>query len=570
MLNNEPFTRPSSPVPRPITVLVAAVGGQGGQLFSQWLFSAAREAGFYPVGVGLPGLSQREGATTYYLEFFRRPQETALFSPFPEKGRVQVLIGLELLELLRAVQENYLAPDGVIVGSTHRVLTAEEKLPLKGGFITAEQAVPFLHQLAPKCFVVDAVSAAALAGLSERAANAILFGILAAVGVLPFPVDAFRRAIETYGVAVSFNLRAFEFGLQFQEWQHRLRAVDDPAVREWEELPEPRLSPATQQQMRALSQDDELARTLAWAARWLCHYQDERYFLRYLDSVRTIWEIDRTKGMGLLVTKEVARILALRMAYEDAVRVAQLKTARHRFARLRREHQLNDKTVYRVVDFLSPDWDELLGLLPLPAPKERGRGTRNEGRRSGETEKRGTEKAETVASPFAGDGCPDATVGDEPRRYHEIPPLPEQADELSRSAVQLRLTTTSLTGYLLLKSLTLLKPLRPYSRRFRLEWVAISEWLTTVREALANDYDLAFLLARSGELVRGYGRTRRKTLAAWRAFIAFLRELQRREIPSRQLVEFGEEFLTKAFSGPKGPEQAWQFAVEQLSRLDEK
>jgi len=34
----------------PITVLVAAVGGQGGQLFSQWLFDAAKIAGFAPVG----------------------------------------------------------------------------------------------------------------------------------------------------------------------------------------------------------------------------------------------------------------------------------------------------------------------------------------------------------------------------------------------------------------------------------------------------------------------------------------------------------------------------------------
>jgi indolepyruvate ferredoxin oxidoreductase beta subunit len=224
----------------PITVLVAAVGGQGGQLFSQWLFDAAKIAGFAPVGVGLPGLSQREGATTYYLEFFARPEETAFFSPFPEKGRVQVLIGLELLELLRALREGYLADDGAIIGSTHRVLTADEKLPLKGGFITAEQVLPLLQQ-GRRCVVFDAVQAAGLAGLSERAANAILLGAFAASEVLPFPTDAFRKAIEHYGVAVNFNLRAFEFGMKFREWQAQLRTSDGAGRRVVGQIPEPNL-----------------------------------------------------------------------------------------------------------------------------------------------------------------------------------------------------------------------------------------------------------------------------------------------------------------------------------------
>jgi len=512
----------------PITVLIAAVGGQGGQLFAQWLFDAAREAGFAPVGVGLPGLSQREGATVYYLEFFTHPEETVLFSPFPEKGRVQVLIGLELLELLRALQEGYLAPDGAIVGSTHRVLTADEKLPLKGGFVTAERALPLLQQGGRHCIVFDAVQAAGLTGLSERAANAILFGALAASGILPFPPDAFRRAIEHYGVAVAFNLRAFECGLRFREWQGQLQASGDFALDEWASLPEPRLPSEIQRRMEALSVDDELAMTLRYAARWLCHYQNVPYFARYLDKVQAIYERERKRDSNLLVTKEVARILALRMAYEDAVRVAQLKTDRQRFARLRKEHRLDDDTVYRVVDFFSPDWDELTGLLPFGVTDDRWQ---NERRCNGQ--------------------CP-------------IPPLPSQAEELKRPALQLHVETTSLLGYLLVRALLLFKPLRPYSRRFRKEWAAIEAWLESVQEAMEVDKDLAFLIARSGEMVRGYGRTRRKTLAVWHAFMAFLKALRQRGLPTAEVVNFGEQFLSLAMSGPQGTEKAWQFAVETL------
>ncbi|MFA0750213.1 MAG: hypothetical protein SLRJCFUN_000616 [Candidatus Fervidibacter sp.] len=517
----------------PITVLVAAVGGQGGQLFSQWLFDAAKEAGFFPVGVGLPGLSQREGATVYYLEFFAQPEETAFFSPFPEKGQVQLLIGLELLELLRALREGYLSEDGAIVGSTHRVLSADEKLPLKGGFVTAEQAMPLLRRAAKHCIAFDAVQAAGLAGLSERAANAILFGALAASGILPFPPDAFRRAIEHYGVAVAFNLRAFEFGLRFQEWQSQLRTLDDVAAQEWAFLPEPKLPAEIQRRMEAISVDDELAMTLRHAARWLCHYQDTHYFARYLDCVQDIYERDAGQGTrderqeNLLVTKEVARILALRMAYEDAVRVAQLKTQRQRFERLRKEHRISEDTVYRVVDFFSPDWDELTGLLPFGGTWDMGHGTWE-------------------------------------KENDALPNLPTQAEELRRPALQLRVETSSLTGFFLLKLLQWLKPLRPYSQRFKREWAAITEWLDAVKQALDKDYDLAFLIARSGEMVRGYGRTRRKTLAAWRAFVAFLNALQQRGLPMRQIVDLGEQFLSLAMSGPGGAERAWQFAAETL------
>jgi indolepyruvate ferredoxin oxidoreductase beta subunit len=518
-------------VQTPITVLVAAVGGQGGQLFSQWLFDAAREGGYYPVGVGLPGLSQREGATVYYLEFFADAAETMLFSPFPEKGRVQVLVGLELLELLRAVRDGYLADDGAIVGSTHRVLTTEEKLPLKGSFMTAEQALPFLQQQARRCIAFDAVQAAALAGLSERAANAILFGALAASGVLPFPPEAFRHAVERYGVAVAFNVRAFEFGLRYRDWLPQLRAVDDAAVQEWATLPEPQLPAEVQRTMERLGVDDELAAVLWHAARWLCHYQDARYFARYLEGIQAVYERDRKWEANFLVTKEAARVLALRMAYEDAVRVAQLKTQRQRFERLRCEHRIGDETVYRVVDFFSPDWDELTGLLPFG-------GTRDEGQGAWDKED------------------------------SELPPLPSQDEELRRPALQLRVETSSLTGYLLLKVLQWLKPLRPYSRRFRREWAAIAAWLEAVRQALERDYDLAFLIARSGEMVRGYGRTRRKTLAAWRAFMAFLAALERRGLALRDVVALGEQFLALTMSGPQGTAKAWQFAAERLAALD--
>ena len=54
--------------PRPITILIAALGGEGGGVLTQWIVSAAAQAGFPVQSTSIPGVAQRTGATTYYVE----------------------------------------------------------------------------------------------------------------------------------------------------------------------------------------------------------------------------------------------------------------------------------------------------------------------------------------------------------------------------------------------------------------------------------------------------------------------------------------------------------------------
>ena len=65
----------------------------------------------------------------------------------------------------------------------------------------------------------------------------------------------------------------------------------------------------------------------------------------------------------------VARQLAVWMTYEDAIRVAQLKTRWDRFERIRRDARDPAAEVV-VTDYLKPDLDEIYGILPhrLVAP----------------------------------------------------------------------------------------------------------------------------------------------------------------------------------------------------------
>jgi indolepyruvate ferredoxin oxidoreductase beta subunit len=82
---------------RPIAVTIAALGGQGGGVVSDWLIDVARRCGYLAQATSVPGVAQRTGATIYYLEFFaladlppdrRRP----IFALMPNPGDVDVVI----------------------------------------------------------------------------------------------------------------------------------------------------------------------------------------------------------------------------------------------------------------------------------------------------------------------------------------------------------------------------------------------------------------------------------------------------------------------------------------------
>ena len=62
---------------RPLTVLVAALGGQGGGVLTDWISHAARALGRLVQATSTPGVSQRTGATTYYLEIAPTPAPDA-------------------------------------------------------------------------------------------------------------------------------------------------------------------------------------------------------------------------------------------------------------------------------------------------------------------------------------------------------------------------------------------------------------------------------------------------------------------------------------------------------------
>ncbi len=421
--------------PRLVSVLIPAVGGQGGGVLAEWIVEAATVAGYLAHGTSIPGVAQRTGSTT--------------FSLYPVPGAVDVLLAPEFLEVGRAIEAGLPSPDRTtIVASTHRLYSIHEKVATGRSVYPTEDL-----RAAARAFSRSLVAFDALAVAREHASevNAVLLGALAASGALPVSPASYRTAIERKGIQVQANLRGFEVGLTLG--RPSVPAVNLPVKR-------PLRTPPRFAEALAFFPDG-LRPVVGEGLARLIEYQDERYAALYLERLGPFVGAGRDPELGRIV----ARHLAVWMSYEDAIRVAQLKTQASRFERIRREAGAGEAEVV-VTDFLKPDLDEIYGILPyrLVAPLARWA---------------------------------------ERRWPHGRPTLGQQVK------------TTSLLGFLRLWLLARLRPLRPISYRAHVEHERMERWLTAVRQCAEWDEALAREMARAAQLVKGYGEVRRRMVAVF-------------------------------------------------------
>ncbi len=462
-------------VRRPISILIAALGGQGGGVLTEWIAGAAAHAGLPVQATSIPGVAQRTGATTYYLEIYpeaipaggREP----VFSLYPTPGDVDVIIACELVEAGRTLETDYASPGRTtLIASTHRLFAIGEKTVLGDGIFPRERVEAAARALTRCLIAFDGLAAARAVG-SE--VNAVLLGALAAAEVLPLEPSAFEAAIREGGVAVERNLAGFKAGMEVVASGGAGAAVPSPGT-SWEQLK------GLRAQSLGLRRGDFLAlvrraeaefpealhRTIGEALARLVDYQDAGYAERYLERVRKVSALDP----GTRLTEIFARRLAVWMTYEDAIRVADLKTRAGRIARIRDEHDAANGRVLRVTDYFKPDLDEIYGILP------------------------------------AAIGAPIARLCERwwPERR---PSLPQHV------------RTTSVLGFLRMWLLGRLRCLRPTSLRAQRELALIDRWQQAVLECAALDYGLGCEVADIATVVRGYGDVRRRLSTAFARFL---------------------------------------------------
>ena len=514
----EPPSAPADAAERTWTVLIAALGGEGGGVLSSWLVDAASADGRRVQATSVPGVAQRTGATTYYLEIGPRygggrrapgppppageeaaadagtnrtpagapagasrpgggpgPDDPApVMALLPTPGNVDLLVASELLEAGRAAQNGMITPDRTtVIASTHRTFAIAEKSAMGDGRFDDARVRRAVRELSRRHVLTD------LGKVAERAGtvlSSVLLGAVAGSGALPIPRERLRAAIERAGIAVDANLRGFDAGRRLFDHPEETgpgrpapRAESGPAA-----PPPPRLPASLAARVEALPPSvRDFARL---GVERTIDYQDERYGAAYLDRIQRLLEpasarraagadsdAERPRGgtaeaAAHAAAREAARQLALWMCFEDVIRVADLKTRRSRIERVRAEVRAKPGQPVLVTEFLKPGVDEWCSVLPTWLARRVLRAADRGGWR---------------------------------RRLN----------------VGLHVRTSSVSGFLLLWTLARCKRLRRGTHRFREEQARIEAWLERVAQAHETSPAFALEAAKCANLVKGYGDT---------------------------------------------------------------
>jgi indolepyruvate ferredoxin oxidoreductase beta subunit len=434
---------------RPVTILIAALGGEGGGVLADWIIAAANLRDYPVQSTSIPGVAQRTGATTYYVEIYpakisdledRRPVMTLT----PAPSYVDVMVASELLEAARAMQNGFVTADRTtLIASTHRVYTVAEKMQMGDGRFDRDVILKAARTLAKRAVLFDMQAQAQAAG---TVISAVMFGALAGSGVLPLSRGECEEAIRASGKGAEASLNGFAAG--FDAAAAGGQAPAKPQEKGSRASPEVKLRPIFPAETHAILREG--------ASRCI-DFQDRRYAILYFDRLEPIANLDHAAD-GYRLTIETGRFLALWMCYEDVIRVADLKTRRSRFERIREEVQAKPGEPVHVTEFLKPGLEELAAVMPR-----------------------------WIAWPLTA--------------------LARVTGLSGKLNVGMHVRTTSVGGFLLLRLLASLRPLRPLTSRWHEEQKLIGRWLTAITAAAKHDPALALEIAQCGRLIKGYGET---------------------------------------------------------------
>ena len=350
---------------RPISVAVLAMGGQGGGVLVDWIVALAEQRGWFAQSTSVPGVAQRTGATIYYIEMIApdasRPGRHPVLSLMPAPGKVDIVIGAELMEAGRAILRGLVSPDRtLLIGSSHRSLAVIEKTAPGDGTADAAQVFDAANVAANRFIAFDM---AEIADATGSVVSAVLFGALAGSGALPFTTEDFEATIRAAGVGVDASLRAFTAGRE----RTITELKQDPKIKLAAKPPLakrfPRLEPIGDVGYDALVArarllPEESHGIVAAGMQRVVDFQDVAYGGEYLDRLEAM----PRQATSLL--QAFAKYLAVAMAYDDVIRVADLKTRAGRFERVRREVRAGDGQILAITEFFHPRIEEMAGLLP--------------------------------------------------------------------------------------------------------------------------------------------------------------------------------------------------------------
>jgi indolepyruvate ferredoxin oxidoreductase alpha subunit len=492
-------SEPQSSV-RPLTILVAALGGEGGGVLTDWIVAAAESQNFPVQSTSIPGVAQRTGATTYHIELVPRPvsksdKRRPILALAPGIGDVDLVVASELMEAGRAIAGGFVTPNRTAtIASTSRSYLVVEKMAMGDGRYDQQRLIQSVEKNSRITLLLDLEAIAREAGAMI---SAVMLGTIAGAGALPIPADAFEAAIRADGKAVDANLRGFRAGFNAARGGSHLRS--DPTKRH--QSPAASLADLESE----IAHMPEAARAfMTEGVRRLAAYQDHAYARLYLDRLGPIRDADAKAGADGQLLAETARHLAVRMSYEDVIRVAQAKIDPARFTRIAAQMGIKPDQPFAVTEFLKPGVEEFCSILP-------------------------------------------------PWLARPILAFAELHAKFAAAHWGMEINTASLSGFLRFYILAKLRRFRPRTWRYREEQRDIGNWLKLILRAAPLSTELATEIAECARLIKGYGDTHKRGSDNYRVIVAQVIEpALAGQIQLRQAADAIASARTAALLDPEG------------------
>jgi indolepyruvate ferredoxin oxidoreductase, beta subunit len=416
-------------------ILILALGGEGGGTLTEWIVEASLQAGWPIQATSIPGVAQRTGATSYYIECLPQVVPKNSTQPpmclAPLAGDLDLILSSELLESGRAIERGMSDANRTqVITSSTRTLTIDERTAMGDARFSSQRLIDGLRSQSKQLNVFDMHE---LARREGTVVSAVMFGAFAASGVIPFSKLGCESIIERGGdnPRTQSSLKGFRAGFNAVEKNQQAS-----------------ISVAAAQKLASV---DEV---LALGMTRLAEYQDLAYANQYRDFVNGFKQRDHST---FVASQEAARALALWMAYEDVIRVADLKSRKSRFEQIRLDYKAKPNEPIVVRDFLKPGVDEIAAIMP-PSISTRILAWAHRNNRT--------------------------TFGE-----------------------GVQLSTNSIWGLISMRFLANLKFLRRRSSRFIQEQQLIVRWVAAMNLALEKDPALALVIAGLPRLIKGYSDT---------------------------------------------------------------
>jgi indolepyruvate ferredoxin oxidoreductase, beta subunit len=482
-------------------ILILALGGEGGGTLTEWLVEAGLACGWPIQATSIPGVAQRTGGTSYYIECLPHQLSEGEKAPpmclAPLAGDLDLILSSELLETARAIERGLPHPERTqIISSTARSLTTLERMHMQDGRFDAKAIEQAARQ---SCSDLQLLDMTALAREHGTVVSAVMFGALAGSGVLPLPREICEQVLSggnTQSARSKASLAGFLAGFSKEKWPV---AGYEPAQSA------PELIVSTTQHVQGVGLPVAVAQVAQHGFARLLDHQDAAYAMQYLQTVKAFIDLD---SAPFAASQEAARTLALWMAYEDVIRVADLKSRSARFEQIRKDYGAKAHEPLIVRDFLKPGIAEIADILPPSISKRLATWGQARQRRTG-----------------------SATLGE-----------------------GIQLATSTVSGLILMRLLACMRFLRRKSARFAAEQALIQRWLTMLHAALRQDAALALEVARLPSLIKGYSDTHARGKANFLRITEHLIEpaLLKAERSSAELASQVRRAIDAANASPDG------------------